>query len=80
MAFYIMYKWLSKSNTHSSWTMKDCKMEYERFLGKAENRMYYPNIDEMDKFASMWCKMVPDVSNSDNFFNGQENSQEIFNI
>lgn len=80
MAFYIMYKWLSKGNIHVQWTLRDTKMEYERFLGKAENRMFYPNLDEMDRFANMWSRMVPDPYLPDKFFIGTETKQTLNNI
>lgn len=80
MAFYIMYKWLSKGNLHPAWNLQMVKMEYERFLGKAENRMYFPNIDKMDQFTNMWTRTVFDAYSPEKFYSGLENNQEIFGI
>ena len=80
LAFFILYKWLGRGNKHITWDVKSAYDMWIRYRFKAQNEAIFPTIQEMDAFANMWNRIVPDRSAPNSFFMYSQNQQQIANI
>lgn len=49
-------------------------VEYKRL---AQNKAAFPSIDKMDRFKSMWVRLIPNTTAPDSFFAGGEQQEGI---
>lgn len=80
LAFYILYKYLSRGNKHPVWDIKSALGMWNDYRGKAQNRAMFPDIGHMDRFKHMWCRIVFDHNLPNQFFRTSEDTQSIYNI
>lgn len=78
LAFYILYKYLSRGNKHTTWNVSDARAEWIRFKCKAQNAFKMPDIQDLERFTNMWSRIVRDNFTGDKFFEGSE--QKDYNL
>jgi len=80
LAFYILYKYLSRGNKHTVWNVADARAEWIRYKCKAQNAYKMPDIQDLERFTNMWSRIVRDNFAGDKFFEGTEQKDYNFGI
>lgn len=80
LAFYILYKYLSRGNKHPVWDIKSSFDMFKDYRHKARNRAKFPDLGDADRFRNMWCRIVADPNLSNKFFGSAENTQHLYNV
>lgn len=80
LAFYILYKYLSRGNKHPVWDIKSSFDMFKDYRHKARNRAKFPDLGSADRFRNMWCRIVTTHDLPDRFFGTSENTQQLFNV
>lgn len=80
IAFYILYKWLSRGNTHSVWRLADVYQMWIKLLGQASNKGGFPDIGDQERFTNMWVRVARDNYEPDRFYRGTELRQNILGL
>lgn len=78
--YYILFKYLSRGNTHPVWDIKSANEQFRLYRSQAANKGKFPSIDDMISFEKMWVRHVIDKTAMDRFFGGLEDRQSIENI
>lgn len=80
LAFYILYKYLSRGNKHTVWNVGDARNEWIRYKCKAQNAFKMPDIQDLQRFTNMWSRIVRDNFTVEKFFQGSEQKDYNINI
>ncbi len=80
LAFYILYKYLSRGNQHKVWGVRDAYEMWVKYKAKAQNMAKFPDIQSMERFTNMWVRMKADHFLNSKFFESSEHHQQNFNV
>jgi len=78
--FWYVYKKLLLRNPNFKpngidYTMAEGQWKY--YVGQARNAANYPDIDRMESFLNQWVRLIPNISNHDEYFNDLNTREQL---
>ena len=78
--FWYVYKKLLLRNPNFKPNGIDYAMaegQWKYYVGQARNAANYPDIDRMESFLNQWVRLIPNISNHDEWFNDLNTREEL---
>ena len=77
IAHYILFKYLSRGNTHPAWNLQMAKQEWEKLRHQAYNRGAMPTLADAQNFQNAWNRIIFDHASVEKF--GEDLGYKQFN-
>ena len=80
LSFFILYKYLSRGNTHPVWKVMDAYQMWEKYRIQATGRALTPSPAELAAFTNAWARLVTDHFTDSKFRHDMGNMQTVFGV
>jgi hypothetical protein len=77
ISHYILFKYLSRGNTHPAWNLQMAKSEWDKLKHQAYNRGVMPTLADAQNFQNAWNRIIFDHSAVEKF--GEDLGYKQFN-